>query len=174
MRIRVLPVLLVLVLTGLLALINWGAFSAPTALHLGVTTVTAPLGLVMLGVVALLGVMYIATVLYLQGSALLEARRLTKDLHTQRDLADKAEASRFTELRAFMTEEMSRMQRVHDEMRAAMLARMDEMERRSRQMMEETANSLSAYIGQMEDRLEHRMLPGDGRVPPDYRGTPTR
>ncbi|MEW6705388.1 MAG: LapA family protein [Pseudomonadota bacterium] len=174
MRIRVLPVLVVLLLTGLFALINWSAFTTPTMLNLGVTMVSAPLGLVMLGVLVLLGVMYIGSVVALQGVALLESRRMSKEVQTQRDLADKAEASRFTELREFMSAEMARMQRLHDEMRAAMMTRMDEMERRSRTVMEDTANSLSSYIGELEDRLDHRLPPGDGGVArgPDYRPPP--
>jgi len=169
MRIRVLPVLLVLLLTGLFALINWSTFTAPTSLNLGLTTVTAPLGMVMLGVVALLAVMYIASVVFLQSMALIEARRLSRDLQAQRDLADKAEASRFTELRDFMSSEMQRVNRASDDMRAAMFARLEQMEQRSRVAMEETANSLSSYIGQLEDRLEreHR-LPSE--LPPVQRG----
>jgi uncharacterized integral membrane protein len=172
MRIRVLPVLLILLLTGLFALINWTAFTTPTTLNLGVTMVTAPLGMVMLGIVALLAVMYIVSVVAVQGLALAESRRLTRDLEAQRELADKAEASRFTELRAFMDGELQRQRQLHDELRAAMFARLDQMEQRSRTVMEETANSLSAYIGQMEDRLEHRVVPVEGR--PDYRGAPPR
>lgn len=162
MRIRVLPVLLVVLLTGLFALINWSSFTAPTTLNLGFMQTTAPVGMVMLGIVALLAVMYIASVVYLQGSALLESRRLMKEVHAQRELADKAEASRITELREFMNGEMQRLRLVHDELRASMFDRMDQMERRSRTVMEENANSLSAYIGQLEDRLEHRaILPGE-------------
>ena len=175
MRIRILPVLLVVLLTGLFALINWSSFSTPTTLNLGVTMVTAPLGLVMLGIVALLAVMYIASVVYVQSVALIETRRLSRDLEAQRELADKAEVSRLTELREFMAAEMQRQQRLHDDLRVALFARMDQMEQRSRTVMDETANSLSAYIGQLEDRLEHRALPGEP-VPPrgDYRGPPPR
>ncbi len=157
MRIRVFPVLLLLVLTGLFALINWTTFTTPTTLNLGFAMVTAPLGMVMLGVVALLGLMYIGSVVYLQGSAMLDARRMTKELLAQRELADKAEASRFTELRDFMSAELIRVTHASDEMRGALLSRIEQMEQRSRQMMEETANSLSAYIGEVEDRIEHRL-----------------
>jgi uncharacterized integral membrane protein len=157
MRIRVFPVLLLLVLTGLFALINWTTFTTPTTLNLGFTMVTAPLGMVMLGVVALLGLMYIGSVVYLQGSAMLDARRMTKELLAQRELADKAEASRFTELRDFMSAELIRVTHASDEMRGTLLSRIEQMEQRSRQMMEETANSLSAYIGEVEDRIEHRL-----------------
>ena len=47
----------------------------------------------------------VAYVLSLQGSVLLETRRHTKELQAQRELADKAEASRFTELGTAMRAE---------------------------------------------------------------------
>jgi uncharacterized integral membrane protein len=173
MRIRIVPVLVVVLLTALFALINWSSFTTPTTLNLGFTMVTAPLGMVMLGIVALIAVMYIASVVYVQSVALLETRRMSRELEAQRELADKAEASRLTELREFMNGEMQRMQRQHDDLRMALFARMDQMEQRSRTVMEENANSLSAYIGQIEDRLERRTLPA-AELPPraDYRGTP--
>jgi uncharacterized integral membrane protein len=173
MRIRVLPVLLVVLLAGLFALINWTAFTTPTPLNLGVAVVSGPLGLVMLGFVVVLALMYVGSVVYLQGSALMETRRLSKDLQAQRDLADKAEASRFTELREFMNAELLRVTQANDQLRAAMFTRLDEMERRQRTVMEQNANSLSAYIGELEDRMEHRVHPEarDARElpPPNYR-----
>lgn len=174
MRIRVFPVVLVALLAGLLALINWSAFTTPTSLNLFFTTVTAPLGMVLLGFIAVMTVLYIASVVYLQSSAMLESRRMNKDLAAQRELADKAEASRFTELREFLTSELSRITSTNDQLRAQMFSRLDDMERRQRQVMEQNANTLSAYIGELEDRMEHRMLHND--MPPrgDYRGNVPR
>jgi len=178
MRIRVLPVLLVLVLAGLLALFNWTAFTTPTELNLMFGTVYAPLGAVLLGALALVGALYIATVLYLQGTALLDARRLGRDLQSQRELADKAEASRFTELREFLHGELVRMGQADAQLREQLFARLDEAERRQRTVLEQSVNSLSAYIGELENRLEHRMLPASD-VPlreraDHHRGMPPR
>jgi uncharacterized integral membrane protein len=175
MRIRVLPVLLVVLLAGLFALINWSTFTAPTQLNLGVARVTGPLGLVMLGFVVLLALMYVGSVVTLQGMALMETRRLSRDLQAQRELADKAEASRFTELREFMNAELMRVTQANDQLRAAMFTRLDEMERRQRTVMEQNANSLSSYIGELEDRMEHRLLHPEvvrdvrDLPPPDHR-----
>jgi hypothetical protein len=170
MRIRVLPVLLVVLLAGLFALINWTTFTTPTQLNVGLALITAPLGLVMLGFVALLALLYVGSVVALQGGALMETRRLSRDLAAQRDLADKAEASRFTELREFMNTELLRATQANDQLRAALFTRLDEMERRQRTVMEQNANTLSAYIGQLEDRMEHRLHPEVRDLPPpDYR-----
>lgn len=134
--VRALVFFLVLVLVGLFALINWSAFSALTTLSLGVTTVQAPLGVIMLGLVAFLCVLFTVWVISLQANSLMDARRQTKELQAQRDLADKAEASRFTELRS------------------ELLARLDRMQSESRVAIEQSGNAVAAQLGQIEDRLD--------------------
>jgi hypothetical protein len=166
MRIRVLPVLVLLTLAGLFALLNWPAFADTSPVSLGFMTVQASPALVMLGLVVLLAVLYIASVVYLQGMALLESRRLSKELQSQRELADKAEASRFTELRDFMTAELQRINQVSAEGRAIVLQRIEQLEQRHRLALEETGNSLSAYIGELEDRLDRGAAATPQPLPP--------
>ena len=141
--IRAIAFFLVLVLVGAFALVNWEAFSALAPLSLGITTVQAPLGLIMLGLVAFLCVLFTVWVVSLQAGSLLEARRQTKALQAQRELADRAEASRLTELRI---ELMARFDRLHNE---------------SQRALEQSANTIAAHIGQLEDRLEreHALAP---------------
>ncbi len=99
--------LIIVAITGL-ALLNWDALSVVTAVSVGLATFDAPLGLLMLGLTALLAVLLVAYVLSLQGSVLLETRRHTKEMQAQRELADKAEASRFTELAHFWSNNKAR------------------------------------------------------------------
>ena len=143
--IRALALCLILVLVGLFALANWGAFAAPTTLSVGVTTLQAPLGLIMLGLVVFLCVLFTVWVISLQAGALLDARRQTRELQAQRDLADRAEASRFTELRA------------------ELMARLDRMEADGRLALEQAGNALAAQIGELEDRLDRDRLPAPPR-----------
>ena len=138
--VRALVFFLVLVLVGLFALINWSAFSALTTLSLGFTAVEAPLGLIMLGFIVFLCVLFTVWVISLQAGSLMESRRQTKELQAQRDLADKAEASRFTELRT------------------ELMARLDRLQTDSRTTVEQNANSVAAQIGELEDRLERERL----------------
>jgi uncharacterized integral membrane protein len=154
MRFRTLFLFLVLALTVLFALLNWAAFTAPTTLSVVFGTVYAPVGLVMLGVVIVLGGMCLAYMIYLQGSALMDARRHARELQAQRELVDKAEASRYTELHRFVTAELRRVEDMHADTRALLAARMEEMEQRTRRVLEETGNSLSAHLGELEDRME--------------------
>jgi uncharacterized integral membrane protein len=156
-----------LVLVGLFALLNWNAFATPTPLSLGVVTVDAPLGLVMLGVVVFLSLLFTVWAISLQASALTEGRRQTKELQAQRELADKAEASRFTELRAVLMSEVANVVQVHNETRALVIHRMDRLQEATRVTLEESSNTVSAYMGELEDRLEDAQVLSRNRARDD-------
>jgi len=126
-RIRTLIVVFLFLLVVLFAALNWAAFTAPTELWLGVATVRAPLGLILLAVIVFLAAVFLGYVVYLQTSFLMEARRNARELQAQRGLADQAEASRFTELRGHLD------------------ARLTEIE-----------NSLSAQLGEMRGSMHDR------------------
>lgn len=143
-------VLLVTVLTiAALAALNWPALTAPAPVSLGLVTVQAPLGLLMLALTVLLGIFFIAYVLTLQGSVLLETRRHTKEMQAQRELADKAESSRLTELRSFLDAQ-------HQQGHAALLARLDSLEERLATRLQASDNTTAAYVGQLEQQLRIR------------------
>ena len=146
---RAIAFLVVLALIGLFAAVYWPVFIAPTAISLGVTEVQAPLGVIMLVLVAFLCVLFTVWVIALQAAALMDARRQTKELQAQRDLADKAEASRFTELRG------------------ELMARFDRLQQEAKLSQEQAVNTVAAHIGELEDRLERGgVLPADAiRLP---------
>lgn len=154
MKINTLFLLIVLVAIAAFAALNWSVFMAPTTLSLGFATVQAPLGLIMLALLVFLTGLFLVFVVYLQSSVLLETRRHTRELQANKELAEKAEASRFTELRGFLEEGLKRQADLDAESRDALLARMDQLDRDLRSMVEESANTLSAYIGELEDRFE--------------------
>jgi hypothetical protein len=158
MKIRTLFLALVMAAVAVFVVLNWNSFLTPTTLSLGVAVVQAPLGLVMLGLLIFLAAFFLVFVVYLQTSFLLEARRNAKELHTNRELAQQAEASRFTELRGFLDGEMKKQVDLDAESRAAVLARLDQLDSDVRSSMEQTLNTLSAYIGELEDRLERAGL----------------
>ena len=153
MRIRTLLLLLVLALVAAFSALNWTVFVTPTVLSLGVTTVQAPLGLIMLGLVISLAAFFLVFVVYLQSTVLLDTRRHTKELQANRTLADQAEASRLTELREFLDVGLKQQASLAAEHRAVVLSRIDALERELRLTVEQSGNSLSAYIGELEDRL---------------------
>ena len=157
--------LLLLLLAALLAavtLMNWEAFVAPTELSLGFTTVAVPLGLLLLSLIVVLTVIFLVHAVYLQGTVLLDTRRHTKELQANRELADKAEASRFTALREFIAAELATQAARQAEAQQALLARIADLEQASQTLTEQTGNSLAASIGELEDRLA-RGLPAPER-----------
>ncbi|WP_338798960.1 LapA family protein [Acidovorax sp. DW039] len=145
---KMLSTLLLLIIAAIatVAALNWEALSVVTAVSVGLATFDAPLGLLMLGLTALLGVLLVAYVLSLQGTVLLETRRHTKEMQAQRELADKAEASRFTELRAFLENQ-------HTMGHTTLMNRLDSLETRLTARAQETDNTTAAYVGQLEQRL---------------------
>jgi hypothetical protein len=158
MKIRTLFLVIVIAAIAAFVVLNWTSFLVPTALSLGVTVVQAPLGLVMLGLLALLVALFLVFVVYLQTSFLLEARRNARELQAKRELADKAEASRLTELRGYLEAELKRQTDLDAESRAAVLTRLDQLDRDLRSALEQTGNGLSAYLDELEDRLEKQGL----------------
>jgi len=125
MPLRTVVLLVVLALVAIFAALNWSAFVAPTTLSFGVAHVQAPLGVIMLALLVVLTALFLLYVVYLQTTVILEWRRREKELQASRELADQAEASRFTELRVHLD------------------TRLTEIE-----------NSLAAQLGEMRDRLQ--------------------
>lgn len=158
MNLRALAVGLVLALSALFAVLNWAAFTAPTALTLGFADVNAPLGLIMLVLTALVSGLFLVYIVFQQAGVILEARRYAKDLKTQRELADKAEASRFTELRGFLDGELRRIEGQGAASTREVVARVAQLERQLEDKLAETSRTLSAYIGEVDDKLD-RLLP---------------
>lgn len=146
MHLRSLLLILTLAAIAALAVLNWYTLAMPVPMSLGVTTVEAPLGMVMLALTALLAVLFIAYVLWLQGSVLLETRRHGKEMQVQRELADKAEASRFTEMKVFL-------QKQSQETHSALMARIETLESRMLARANESDITTAAYVGQMEHQL---------------------
>ena len=154
MYLRTLLILFVIAGLIIFAAINWGAFVTPTTLSLIFLTVDAPLGLILLAIVAVLSVFFLVYVVYLQSSVLMESRRHGRELQAQRELAAHAEASRVSELRAFLQDELGELMDRTEASRAGVLARLDQLERELRVVVEQSGNTLAAYIGEVEDRLE--------------------
>ena len=155
MTLRTAFLLLLFAVIALFAVLNWSAFMAPTAISLGVASVQAPLGLILLAFIALLAAVFLGYLVYLQTTFLMEARRNARELQAQRELADQAEASRFSQLQSFLEAELRKLAQYGDETKAAILARTDVLQQELRSTIEHSGNTLAAYIGELEDRLEH-------------------
>jgi hypothetical protein len=71
-----------------------------------------------------------------------------------REIAENAEASRFVQLRSLLETELRELAGRSAESKDAILARLDEIDRNLRSTIEQSANTLAAYIGEVDDRVE--------------------
>jgi uncharacterized integral membrane protein len=132
--------LLVLTASGLavlLVVLNWRVFAGLVKLNLLLTSAEVPVGVVMLLLFAVGLLVLWYTMGQWQGTLLQEFRRQAKELQAQRLLAESAEASRFTELGALVREEIAKL----------------------RTELQETEHSISATLGEMDDRLRKPSQP---------------
>lgn len=158
MNLRALAVVVALALLALFAMLNWAAFTAPTLLTLGFVDVSAPLGLIMLVVTGVVSGVFLVYILFQQAAMILEARRTAKELKGHRELADKAEASRFTEMRTYLEGEMRRIEAQAAAANREFGARVETMEQGLQDKLAESTRTMVAYLGEIEDKLD-RVLP---------------
>lgn len=154
MNLRSLSISLALALLAGFALLNWTAFTAPTTLSIGFTNVQAPLGLVMLVATALVCGLFLVYIVFQQAGIILEARRYAKDLKAQRELADTAEASRFTELRTFIEGELHRIEAQGAAATRQLGTRVEQAKQELQERLAESTLTLSAYVGEVDDKLD--------------------
>lgn len=159
LRAFALTLILAFALLLLLVTLNWTAFAAPTALSLGFIEITAPLGMVMLGFIAAISTLFVVYILFQQAGVILDARRFAKEGKAQRELADKAEASRFTELRTLLEGEMRRIEAQGAASTRELGARMEQSERRLQEKLAEATRTTAAYLGEIEDKLDRALAP---------------
>lgn len=159
MRFRTLLLIVVILLVAAFVALNFAAILQPTALNLGISQVQAPLGLVMLGMLVAVFVVFLLALVFFQTSHLMEVRRITREAADQRQLADKAEASRFTELREFLRIEMQTVAARDNELSTQLLERMESVRAGLTQAIEQNGNGLSASVGELEDRFVRQFPP---------------
>ncbi len=161
MNLRNLLVVAAMALLAVFTLLNWTAFTAPTTLSLAFGEVQAPLGLIMLAVTGFISGLFLVYILFQQAGVILEARRYAKELNAQRELADMAEASRFTEMRAFLDGELRRLEAQRAAEVRELGQRIEASDQRLVEMLAESTRTLSAYVGEVDDKLD-RMLGSAG------------
>ena len=154
MRIRTLLTLIFCALVATFVSLNWNELARTTVLNLGFSQTQGPLGLVMLGLLLLAIVVFGAYALAVQTTLLLETRAHAKEMKTQRELTDKAEISRFTELRNMIERIETDSQARTTQSQQLVQEQLHTQQRELRANIENSGNILAAYMGELEDRLE--------------------
>ncbi|AEG93086.1 hypothetical protein [Ramlibacter tataouinensis] len=157
MRARTLVLIVAIAAVVLFALLNWQEFSRPTTLNLGWRTATAPLGLLLLGLLGLTLIAFLVSSASAHTRMLMESRQNAKALQAQRDLADKAEASRFTDLRQQLDNHLRETRQRETTAAAEFEKTMSNHQRELRNQLEQMQRSLSMRLGEMEARIDARL-----------------
>jgi len=157
MRARlVILVVAILAVAGFAAL-NWSEFLRTTPLSFGLVVMEAPLGLIMLAILTITALGFIVANATAQTQLLVESRQHAKALQAQRDLADKAEASRFTDLRQHLDAQL-RENRQREAIAATEFERaMVGSQRELRTQLEQMNRTLAARLGEIESRIDARL-----------------
>ncbi len=156
MRARTIFLILSIAVVAAFVALNVEEFTRASVLSLGFTSVQAPLGLVMLALLVAAAVIFLGVMIYMQSSNLLETRNYARELSTQRELADKAEASRFTELRHYLEAQTAAQQRREQAAEQVLSERFAAQNRVLMARLEQSDNTLVANMGQLEDQIERR------------------
>lgn len=156
MRSRTVLLVVAILLVAGFAALNWSEIVRPSPLLFGPIVMDAPLGAILLGVLALTLVLFLVSTAAMRTQSLIDYRTHTKTLEAQRELADKAEASRFIELRQHLDTHLKDM-RERDAIAATEMekARL-ENQREIRTQLEQINRTIAARMNELEHRLESR------------------
>ncbi|MBH2009348.1 MAG: hypothetical protein I8H71_06580 [Xanthomonadaceae bacterium] len=174
MRFRTILLVLAIVLVSAFVALNVDEFTRISTLSLGFTTIQVSLGLVMLVLLIATLVIFLGSTLYMQSRNVLEARTHTRELNAQRELADKAEASRFTELRAYLEAQVVAEQQRETALGTVLADRFAQQQQVLLARMEQMDNTLAAYMGELEERLAQRTGAAPYNLSPDNSNTALR
>jgi mannitol-specific phosphotransferase system IIBC component len=162
MRARLLFIVLAMLLVAGFAAMNWPQIVSPTSLNFGIFTMTGPLGLILLSVLAVTLVAFLVSSIHMQTVSLLDNRQHYKELQAQRDLADKAEASRFTDLRQHLDAQMREIHQRETIAATELEKAVAAGQREIRTQLELMNRTLASRLAEIEGRLEPRT--GDQRT----------
>lgn len=169
MRSRTILLVVAILLVAGFAALNWSEITRVSPLLFGPIVADAPLGAILLGLLGITLILFLASTAAMRTQSLIDYRHHVKELEAQRALADKAEASRFHELRSHLDEHLRRMGE-RDTMASAEFDKaMMKNHREMQSQMEQMNRMVSARLNELEHRLEtrfERMGVGGGRVMP--------
>lgn len=152
MKLRTVFILIGLILIAAFAAINWGAFTTPTTISLLFGVIRAPLGPIMLGLMALVSAAFLLYAIFLQTSVLIDAHRHDHELQSMRELAEQAESSRFIRLHEYLKEETRNLADMNEESRTGVLEKLGQIDRNINSAIEQSGDNLAAYIGELKNK----------------------
>lgn len=163
MRARLLLLLVAILAVAGFAALNWAEITRPSPLLLGPVVMDAPLGLILLSLLGIALLAFVLSAATMRTQNLVESRHHHKSLEAQRELADKAEASRFTELRQHLDTQLREL-RQRDAIAATEFEKaMVGGQRELRTQLEQISRVLDSRLAELETRLDARFERLGGR-----------
>ncbi|MBE7940801.1 MULTISPECIES: DNA cytosine methyltransferase [Ramlibacter] len=153
MRARLVFIVLAVVLVGGFAWQNWPEITRDSTLTFGIVQTTLPLGLVLLGALAVVLAVFLFSSAVQESRHLLDQRRQSRALQAQRDLAEKAEASRYTELRQHIDSRLGEVRTQGTLATSEFERAMMQGQRELRTQLEQVLHVLASRLGDLEARL---------------------
>ena len=161
MRGRLAFIILAALVVGAIAALNWPEVTRTSHLNFGVVMADAPLGAILFGAFLLTLVVFLVSSAIMESRNLLHWNRHSRELQAQRDLAERAEASRFTDLRQHIDTTL-RESRQRDAIAGTEFEKsMLQSHREMRMHLENMSRALMARLSELEARLGDRGLVGD-------------
>ena len=157
MRARVTLLVVAILLVAGFAALNWSEVLRTAPLSFGAFVTDAPLGLILFGLLILSLVGFLALGAMHRTQVLIESRQHLKELQHHRDLADRAEASRFTELREHLDTSLREL-RQRDAIAATEFEKaMVSGQRELRTQLDQMSKALATRLSEMEHRIDGRL-----------------
>lgn len=159
MRARLIVLLLVLLVVGAFAALNWGEITRPTQLSFGAGLIDAPLGLTMLAILGVAMILFVIAGAAAETRNLVESRHYAREIERHRELSDRAEASRFTDLRQHLDAQLKEL-RQRDAIAATELEKSRlESQREIRTQLDAMNRVLATRLSELEQRFAGREAP---------------
>jgi TolA-binding protein len=153
MRIRGIIFVVAILLVAAFAALNWTEIARSVPLSFGFFVMNAPLGAILLALLAIAAVAFALSSAAIRTQALVDSRTHHKTLEAQRTLADKAEASRFTDLRQHLDAQLREL-RERDAIAATEFQKaMVNSQRELRTHLEQMNRTLAARLNELDARL---------------------
>lgn len=156
MRARLVLLLLAILLVAGFAALNSAEFMRTSDLNFGLFRTDAPLGAILLGLLTLGLLAFLVSSAAMSSRLMTTENRYSRELQVQRDLADKAEASRFTELRQHLDNHF-REGRQRDALASTEFEKsLMQSHREMHTQLEQIHHTLATRLGELESRTEAR------------------
>lgn len=157
MRARLIFIIVAIVLVAGFAAQNWTEFQRTAPLNFGVVVSNAPLGTILLGILLASLLLFLLSSAAQESRHLMEHRRYSRSLEAQRDLAEKAEVSRFTELRQHFDTNL-RDSRQRDALAGTEFEKsMVQSQRELRTEIDQMNRMLVTQLSELERRMDSRL-----------------